>query len=361
MASAAPAPESSPASATPPVAAATQPEWPQGAPTAAAVLVHRGSRCRLALADLVHGTYEDLGPADDNVNPVWSPDGTQLAYIDGSTLTLLRPGKGAAVRVRGGLPVGKRPERGYAFSPDGQRLAVATMRGIEIYGLGETVTRLAAAPSKLVPSTLSWAQDGQRLVACLWNGDTGPGTRQSLSLYSLDGSRLSSRVLQAKFPGCAILGLRHDRWVSNHNDRDSIAEEVVAVSADGKSSRLLALPSDYTASAYLPARDAIAAAEGTEDDAGPTPWALFSLSDRSQRPFLRKYRIINDIRASEDGNYALVTVPFPTGALDEPGGRVFLHATEGTFARQVLPAPGSKSKNPSFSHPVPRPLPRTSP
>ena len=183
-ASAAPAPAPLPAPA-----AAPQPDWPPGAPVAAAVLVHRGERCRLALADLVHGTYEDLGPADYDVNPVWSPDGTQLAYISGSTLTILRPGKGPAIRVRGGLPVGKRPEKGFAFSPDGQRLAVATIRGVEIYSLGETAVRIAAAPSKLILSTLI----------------LGPGRTASRRLQVEWGPRSG----QARVP-CALHPGRHD-------------------------------------------------------------------------------------------------------------------------------------------------------
>jgi hypothetical protein len=55
----------------------------------------------------------------------------------------------------------------------------------------------------------------------------------------------------------------------------------------------------------------------------------------------------------------LLNVPFPSEP-DEPVGKIFVSATDGTFSRQVLPAPGSKSKNPAFSHPVPRPLPRVS-
>ena len=354
VASAAPAPAPPPAPA-----AAPQSDWPQGAPVAAAVLVHRGERCRLALADLVHGTYEDLGPADEDVNPVWSPDGTQLAYVAGSTLTILRPGKGPAIRVRGGLPVGKRPEKGFAFSPDGQRLAVATMQRVEVYRLGETAVRVASAPSRLIPSHLSWAQDGQHLAACRWNGDQGVGSHESLALYTVEGTTLRARVLLASISGCEILGLRHGLWLARRIPREA-PEEVVAVSAEGKSSRLRSIPSDYVPSAYLAAPDAIAGTEGVDDPGDATYLSLFSLSDKSRRPWMRKFREILHFTANQDGSYVLLTVPFP-GDSQQPGGKILLSATDGSFSRQVLPAPGSKSKNPAFSNPLPRPLLRTSP
>jgi hypothetical protein len=349
----APAASAAPAPAPPPAPAAAT-DWPPGAPVAAAVLVHRGERCRLALADLVHGTHEDLGPADEDVEPVWSPDGTQLAYISGSTLTVLRPGKGPAIRMRGGLTPQRWPQ--HAFSPDGQLLAVGTPKSLEIYSLGETAERVVAAPSKLILSSLTWAQDGQQLVACQWNGDHGPRSRESLAIYSLEGTTIRTRVLRASFRGCQIFGLRNGLWLARHRDEHG-GEEVLAVSREGKLARLLRLPSDYYAQAYLSARDAIAAGEGTEDN-GPTPWALLSLSDKRQRPFLRKFRHIHEVRANEDGSYVLVNVP---SEREDPFGRVFISATDGTFSRQVLPAPGSKSKNSAFSNPVPRPLPRVSP
>ena len=130
----------------------------------------------------------------------------------------------------------------------------------------------------------------------------------------------------------------------------------MAISTEGRLSRLLTLP-DYYAHAYLAAPDAIAAGGETEAS-GPSYWALFSLSEKRQRPFLRKFRDIREVRANEDGSYVLLNVPFE---FDDPLGRVFISATDGSFSRQVLPAPGSKSKNPAFSHPVPRPLLRVSP
>jgi hypothetical protein len=314
------------------------------------VLVHRGERCRLALADLVHGTYEDLGPAED-VEPVWSPDGTQLAYVSGSTLTILRPGKGPAIRVRGGLPQESWGQ--YAFSPDGQRLAVGAPKSLEIYSLGETAKRIVAAPSKLILSSLTWAQDGQQLAVCRWNGDHGPGSHESLALYSLEGTTLRTRVLRGSFPGCQIFGLRNGLWLAK---RGYGGEEVVAISAEGRLSRLRTLY-DYYAHAYLAAPDAIAAG-GEAEASGPSYWALFSLSEKRQQPFLRKFRDIREVRANEDGSYVLVNVPSEP---EDPFGRVFISATDGTFSRQVLPAPGSKSKNRAFSHPVPRPLLRNSP
>jgi hypothetical protein len=150
------------------------------------------------------------------------------------------------------------------------------------------------------------------------------------------------------------LGLRNGLWLSG---RGFDGGDIVAISTDGKLSRLRTLPSDYYPKFYLAVPDAIAAAEGTEDN-GPTPWALFSLSEKRQRPFLRKFRHIHEVRANEDGSYVLLNIPFE---FDDPLGKVFISATDGTFSRQVLPAPGSKSKNPAFSHPVPRPLLRVSP
>jgi hypothetical protein len=151
------------------VARSTDAAWPKGAPTSAAVVVHRGSENRLALADLVAGTFTELGVAGESADPVWSPDGTRLAYHSGASLMLLRPGAGPAVKlITGVLPLDK-SRHAFAFSPDGQLLAAVTNKGVALAKLGDPASAptLISGPAQL--SDLTWAPTGETVAACRWH------------------------------------------------------------------------------------------------------------------------------------------------------------------------------------------------
>ena len=87
------------------------------------------------------------GPAD--TTPVWSPDGTRLAFLRGGELALL-PMDGGEARVLTGLP---RPSGPPAWSPDGARLAFTAL-----------VEDESPAHAPLVADHLDYQADGAGMI-----------------------------------------------------------------------------------------------------------------------------------------------------------------------------------------------------
>jgi TolB protein len=80
------------------------------------------------------------------VTPVWSPDGTQIAYIDGNSLKTIAAAGGTPVVLVKALPGRSCAGSGLSWSPDGKQIAVGGARGISLVTLGAPATvRLAIA------------------------------------------------------------------------------------------------------------------------------------------------------------------------------------------------------------------------
>jgi dipeptidyl aminopeptidase/acylaminoacyl peptidase/CubicO group peptidase (beta-lactamase class C family) len=107
------------------------------------------------------------GPAD--TTPVWSPDGTRLAFLRGGELALL-PMDGGEARVLTGLP---RPSGPPAWSPDGARLAFTAL-----------VEDESPAHAPLVADHLDYQADGAGMI--------GAARRQ---VHVLDLATLDCRML----------------------------------------------------------------------------------------------------------------------------------------------------------------------
>jgi Tol biopolymer transport system component/predicted Ser/Thr protein kinase len=102
----------------------------------------------------------------------WSPDGTQLLFLDSSqgpaAMWIISAQGGAARRV---LPNDREPERDPTWSPDGQQIVFAS--GLEGLGTPKSIVRvLDLASNKVTPLPGSlgmvaprWSPDGRRIVA----------------------------------------------------------------------------------------------------------------------------------------------------------------------------------------------------
>jgi hypothetical protein len=334
---------------------ATPPDWPPGAPVAAAVLVRHGAQSRLALADLAHGSYRELASADEATVPVWSADGARLAFRAAKVLYTVAADQGEPVRVRDGLGTAERAPGGYALSPNGSLLAVATPRTLEIYATA-TAEPVAKLAGDLVLSHLAWSAN-DRLAACRWNGRRDASSRQSLALFDVRGGSLTAQPIKGSMDGCEILGLRQDHYVVKRRDADLI-EEVVAVAMDGSSRRLRRLPADVYAQAYLAGPDAIVAAAGADDEGDATRLKLYALAGKSHAAWLRRFRHVIDLQPDVGGDFVLLT---SAAAGDAKAGEIFLASADGKTIRRVLPAAGTTGKSVSFSHPTPRPSPKAQP
>src|SRR5262249_48799696 len=129
---------------------------------------------------------------DDNAmydeDPVWSPDGTKIAFVaDGATVFVMNADGGFALRIGSGMWP--------AWSPDSQHVAFVGNGGhidlANANGLGAMVLTDTHADGI---DDLAWSPDGQQLA---FSG--GSGSDNSLYVVNTDGSNL--RQLSASITG----------------------------------------------------------------------------------------------------------------------------------------------------------------
>ena len=128
-------------------------------------------------------------------------------------------------------------DRGIAFSPDGNRLAVATSIGVWLYD-AETSNEIALLTGhKEEVTTVAFSPDGTKLASGsddttirLWEIPSGK------ALHSLGGEnapRIGVRVLPAPRPGEDVNELQTDDAVDIENETISESVRSVAFSSDG--------------------------------------------------------------------------------------------------------------------------------
>jgi Tol biopolymer transport system component len=127
--------------------------------------------------------------------PAWAPDGSAVAFLDGSTLVIV-PLVGEPRRIEGweaaasadasGFATDYPPDRAVQWSPDGTLIAVARPSGTWLVPIDQ------AAPERLHGSpanTTSWSPDGTRLVAWTLDGILVIGVRDGVVAATLPPGR----------------------------------------------------------------------------------------------------------------------------------------------------------------------------
>jgi len=135
----------------------------------------REGHFHIYLYDFVSHQERRLTTGDDNdVTPVWSPDGKSLAYVHGGgEIHVLAMGAAPADRVVARVQIDRAPflaERAIVWSPDGRWIAYATGEGNKLFANAYLVS-VAGGESRAVSflsntnaDALAWSPDGTFLL-----------------------------------------------------------------------------------------------------------------------------------------------------------------------------------------------------
>jgi hypothetical protein len=159
-----------------PAASAPPPLSPPPAPVTQVIAFSRNGDIYVMHADGTGIRQVTSGPGDD-LGPVWSPDGTRIAFsrhlpdlkfATEAAIYLINPDGSGLVRLS--APTGAR-DRSPTWSPDGTRIAFATAAPVSaIYIMNADGTGRTRMTDPLLWSyNPAWSPDGSRLAYNLWN------------------------------------------------------------------------------------------------------------------------------------------------------------------------------------------------
>jgi dipeptidyl aminopeptidase/acylaminoacyl peptidase len=326
------------------------------APTAVAVVVYEDAGYRLHVADLSRAQLTPIGPEREVAHqPVWSPDGTQLAYRVGDELLVHRDGAPRDATVAAGVEL--EAARACAFSPDGRGLAIALRGGLAVAAITPGTAEIApAAPLASYPGhqirDLRWSPDGATLVALVGAASDAATPRDAARLAWIPMTGGAARIVEA--PGTVrLLGWRSGRELLTVETSEG-RERVVSTPAPGKpgGAPIALAPDDGSELSVLdyaegPDRVLLVRAGDPDDDTT----LLLASPGGATVPWLAAHPRLSELQLTSDGTWA-VFIDRASGG-ERPGGSVYVVRVGSEDARLVLPASPARS----FSAPVPRPSP----
>lgn len=182
-------------------------------------------------------TFPAEHPNEQIFSPAWSPDGSTIAYLQGTALYLMdADGKNRR-------PVGTPATLGEVFwaswSPDGSRLAIERMRpsgGWEIATVGVDGSGLRVlTPAGAHDSWPAWSPDGKKIAFGTLSGDD----KWALAVMNANGhgrrTLTSPPTLHQVSPSWSPDG----RWIAYHAYREGVGAEAIVVRHDGTEPRSL--------------------------------------------------------------------------------------------------------------------------
>ena len=195
--------------------------------TALLIMNADGSNRRLVANNIFH-----------NVEAVWSPDGSKIAFGsvagDGasdskfSVHVINADGSNEVQVIKGSGSV--------AWSPDGKELAVATFRGINLVSADGTNRRKLAELQSWFPNYLSWSPDGTKILF----GSSRPVTdhakgtsRYTIEMIAADGSNGKESVVVG-YGRDASWSPDGSKIVFIRTSPGSAASQIWVMDADGK-------------------------------------------------------------------------------------------------------------------------------
>ncbi|MGD2063328.1 MAG: hypothetical protein PVF51_07085 [Nitrospirota bacterium] len=299
-------------------------ELPRGAPAYLATVVHGLTASRVAVTELRTG-HTMLLPETEAVPaaPVWAPDGSRILFRVEDELMAYDVQQSHLRRVATGLSQGGRTP--YAYSPDGERIAVAEATVIHVLSAsrhgGDGAERFTL-PEGTTFLQLLWAVDGRTLLVLTQREDGG-----TPSLVWIDLADKAARV-QPVYHVTGLLGwdASTSALVVVHLDPERMGDEAAVRLPSGEVRALREAEEDDAGEfvvAYRPDTRQTVVSLGTEDLGDPTKLLILPPDNAPARSWLEAFPRLDELSISADGGWAAFVDRSPVYDTGEVGGDIY--------------------------------------